>query len=410
MSASAPPLFSARLIAGWLAAAALTFAASFYFMTRDNSAPHRLDDVAPSIYSKSALGYAALYHALPALGIPAGVNTAATGSPLGAAVVVIAEPDRDEQTLAHVRAVLRDARAVLLVLPKRRGTADPNRLDWLAKDALLPLGETRRVLALVDDGATVERSGYAATWAARPPFTGVPSLHQPQLMHSDSVAPLLASRNGILAGGVRGGAAHVVVLADPDLLDNHGITRGDNARLAVALLRELRGASGERVVFDEVVHGYVSRPFSALRLLFVFPFVLVTAQLALAAVLLVWSAVGRFGMPKPREPALPLGKQSLIDTGSRLLERAGALRFLADRYADAVLRETARALNAPRGLSSSQLSEWLARAGRPAPPSGDAPPAGAAAAVAEARAVYTWRRDALDESGRRTQHRRRAED
>jgi hypothetical protein len=207
--------------------------------------------------------------------------------------------------------------------------------------------------------------------------------------------PLVQSADGILVGEIPDNERRVVVVTDPDIFENHGIGRGDNALVAASIVRSLRGARRGRVVFDETAHGIIARPFSALRLLFGFPFVLVTAQVALAAALLLWSGSARFGAPRPRELTLPLGKRSLIESGSRLLEHAAQLSFLTDRYAKAVVRETAHGINAPRGLTDEQLVAWFARTDRTVP----------AGSTATAEAMYLWRGSVLDESGQRTQRR-----
>jgi hypothetical protein len=392
----ATPLFPVRLAAAWLAAAALAFAFSFYLMTRDTGSAHEFDDTGPTVYSKSALGYATLYHTLPRLGIKVADNTALAGPPRDAAVVVIAEPDADAGTLAHVRGVLRRAPSVLLILPKRVGDPDPRRRDRVRHDGLLPPRRAADVLALVDDDALLERFGGSAAWQLHAPVAAEPSVAAPQLLRSARIQPLVsAPGGGILIGEVRTDDRRVVIVADPDLLDNHGIGRGDNALVAAALIRSLRGDRSGRVVFDETPHGVISRPFSALRLLFGFPFVLVTAQVALATALLLWSGSARFGAPRPRDLTLPLGKRSLIESGSRLLEHAAQLAFLTERYTEAVVRETAQGINAPRGLTYDQLVAWFARTNRTVP----------AAATATAEAMYRWRDAVLDGSGQRTPRR-----
>ncbi len=405
MSAAAAPLFSVRLVAGWLAAAALACALSLFMITRSSPAGEHAANAAPTIYSRSAIGYAALYHTLERLGIPVAEETSAAGAPGDAAVVVIAEPNRDEYVLARVRAELRHARAVLLVLPKREALIDPDQPDRIRADRHLPVETVQRVLALADAQGTVDREPALTAVQAKAPLGGTaPAIGSDvQLAGSTSLDPLLSAAGGTLIGELRGFAGRVVVVADPDLLENHGLLRGDNAALAVALVRELRGGSSGRVVFDEAVHGYVARPFGALRLLFSFPFVLVTAQIVIASALLAWAGSARFGAPKPRAPALTTGKRALIETGARLFTVAGRLRFIAERYADAVLRESAQALHAPRGLAREELLAWFERTGRPAPAFAAADDAGTV--LAEAQAMHTWRRDALDEPGRRTQHR-----
>lgn len=396
---TAPPLFSARLIAGWLAGAALALAGSFFLLTRSTGPAGGSDQLRPTIYSTSALGYAALYHTLSRLDIPVAEGRASQASLNGGAVVVIAEPDRDERALAHVRAALREVPALVLVLPKRRGVAAPNRPDRLVHDELLPAADVGTILALADSGATLTRPAGAGPWYAKTPLPPIaPVLRSAQLVRSLLMRPLLAAPEGILIGEIDRDDRRLIVISDPDILENHGLARGDNAIAAATVMRTLRAGRSGRVVFDEAVHGFVSRRLGAFGLLLGFPFVLVTLQIAIAGALLIWAGSGRFGAPVARAPALAAGKASLIESGARLLEYAGAPASLTARYREAIERDVAQRLQAPRGLGAAELRAWFDRTGRPAPLAPAGPLHDVSAAAADARAVYRWRNDVLDES------------
>jgi hypothetical protein len=115
-------------------------------------------------------------------------------------------------------------------------------------------------------------------------------------------------------------------------------------------LSRLKGRGGHaegNVIFEEMIHGFAPRPFSLLNILFQFPFVLVTVQMAFAIALLIWAATARFGAPLAIAPPLEAGKRSLIDTGARLLTQAGRISDLSARYVEAVVADTARALRSP---------------------------------------------------------------
>jgi hypothetical protein len=181
-----------------------------------------------------------------------------------------------------------------------------------------------------------------------------------------------------------------VVLSDPDLIANFNLTRGDNSVLAVSLVDYLRGDnSGGKVIFDEFAHGFSERPFHLLGILFQFPFVLVTAQMGLATLLLVWAAMGRFGAPAPLAPPLEAGKRSLIDNATRLLAQSGRIPELSERYFEEMVRDTGRRLRAPAGLDLPALLAWLARGpGAPMAPIGPTAP----------EHIWNWRKELLGES------------
>src|SRR5581483_6130827 len=156
---------------------------------------------------------------------------------------------------------------------------------------------------------------------------------------------------------------------------------------------------GGTVLFDEDVHGYGSDPLGLLRLVFGFPFVLITLQIAIAAALLAWSGAVRFGAPVPREPALGIGKRSLVESAARLLDEACDPRYVVERYRETLLRDAAAREHAPRGLSIPGLRAWFEARNRPA---GDwtEPLPDAAKALAAAEAMYRWRNEVLDGSAR----------
>jgi hypothetical protein len=370
-----------RILVGVLAVAALLLTLLSPNVRRSAAGMAHPDPVGPTVYSKSAMGHAALYRLLQTLDVPVSISEAGSGAHLEpGSVLVIAEPRTDETTLDEVRAML-TAETVLLVLPKRMGKTDPHRPNWIGEDQLVPEDAARKVLQLADPVATLVRSSSANSWA----------IHSLQLIHSNRLRPLLAAGDGILIGEWREHGRRLVVLSDPDLIANYSLARGDNSVIAVNLIDNLRAHRGGEVVFDEFVHGFSPRAFHMLGILFQFPFVLVTLQLGLAAALAVWAATGRFGMPTPVPPPIEAGKRSLIEAGARLLDRWGKTGALAERYFEAMVRNAAAELRAPRGLDLAGLLAWFAQTGRSAPQS--------------AQAVYAWKKELTGGPGKHTKHR-----
>ncbi len=296
---------------------------------------------------------------LAGIGIPVMESDLGSGAHIeSGSVLVIAEPRTDDATLTDVGAML-DAPTVLLVLPKREGKADPKRPNWIGEDRLIASSDVQRALSLADEKATLIRDGEADSWNISR-FSGAqPAIHHVQLMHSARLRPLLAGPEGMLIGEIREHGRRLVVLSDPDLIANHGIARGDNAWIFVSLIQYLRSGRDGKVVFDEFIHGYSPRPFHMLGILFQFPFVLVTAQAALAIALLVWAAAGRFGAPRELPPAIEAGRRSLIDAGAALVSRNGDPSVLASRYYEEMVRDAASSLRAPAGLALPELVSWL---------------------------------------------------
>jgi hypothetical protein len=189
-----------------------------------------------------------------------------------------------------------------------------------------------------------------------------PTLAQPQLFTASGVTPLVAGKEGILIGEVDYGLRKILILADPDLIANHGLHRGDNAALALAMTESVAPA-GSVVVFD-VTWRVETEPPDVLAFLFDLPFVIVIAQIVLLCVLLGWAAAARFGTALDLPRPIATGSASLIANTSALLILGGHLRGMLSRYGEAVVRDVARRLHAPPGLSDSGRDAWLGRVER----------------------------------------------
>jgi hypothetical protein len=336
------------------------------------------DPVGPTVYSKSAIGHAALFELLRRLEIPVTASEGGSGhhgSP--GQLLVIAEP-RTGPALDDVRALL-VAQNVLLVLPKRTGTSDPHRPNWLGRDRLVSEDAALDVLHLVDENATLTRGGSLDAWPAQPFAPGHLSIAGAQLIHSKELRPLLQGPEGILAGDRFLGRRHVTVLADPDLLANFSLERGDNSVAAVNLIVSLRNDPDSAVIFDEFEHGFAERPFHMLGIFFQFPFALVTLQIAIAAALLVWAAGARFGAPAPLAEPIAAGKRSLIEAGARLLDRPQRMGEVSARYVEAIIRDA--------GNTASPLPQLTD------------------GALGNAQRIYLWRKELSGEPRERLRHR-----
>jgi hypothetical protein len=117
------------------------------------------------------------------------------------------------------------------------------------------------------------------------------------------------------------------------------------------------------VVFDETVHGYVAKPETPLLLMFRFPFVVATVQGLIAVALLLWATLARFGVPQSAPPPLRAGRGGLLQNMAKLIEFTGHQQVMLARYIQETVRDVARQLHAPRGLSGAALLAWLQRVG-----------------------------------------------
>ncbi len=309
-------------------------------------------------YSRSAIGHRGLIALLRALGEPVVQQRANAAAP-DCGVLVFAEPNPPAGLLElqHLGARIEMADEVLVVLPKRTGQADPEHRSWLGEDGLLDLAAVEaRYKALGDIAGerhrlSIRRVAAATAWTGAGP---APDLPGPiQLVDAEACDEvLLACDEGVLIGRI----GVLWVLADPDLIANHGLGRGDNAAIAVALLHRLRGAGG--IVIDETLHGHSYAP-TIFQEFGRFPLVLVPVHLLLVAALALWIANGRFGPVFAPPRAIGAGKRFLLDNTAALLRLGGRPGASLRRYGALHVRRAAERLHAPPGLSDAACREWL---------------------------------------------------
>ena len=322
----------------------------------------------PSSYSRSAVGHAALASLLREAGYSVQVNRSRQAR--GVAdddLLLVLEPDLDINTVADLQRLMDGEHRVLVALPKWRheptGLSPTLPRGWIEGASLLmenTVGEVARGVTLP---AKVERPGSAISWSDRLGL-GSPEIEQPQLVVASELRPLLASSHGgILVGEVPvddRAAGKTLVLADPDLLANHGLHRGNNARLVLGLIERLLPSKNATVHFDESLHGFAIVP-SLPRLLLAPPFLAATLLAMGAIAVIVWRAAVGFGSYRPSSAGTPVfgsGHETLLRNAGRLLATGDNAAYIADRYGTATLEEAARRLHVgPHGPRRSSRKE-----------------------------------------------------
>lgn len=183
------------------------------------------------------------------------------------------------------------------------------------------------------------------------------------------------------------------VLADPDLIDNHGLANRDNARFALSLIRKLRRGNGP-VRFDITLNGFARQP-SLLRALFVPPFLGATIAALIAALLMAVHAWARFGATTASAPVFARGRKALAANSAdlvRMMHREGAM---APRYLMSARALALEGLGRPHPGQADMLLSALEQKGGPR--YGELMQEALAARgggdlLALARKAYAWRR------------------
>jgi len=187
------------------------------------------------------------------------------------------------------------------------------------------------------------------------------------------VVPLVSAETGaVLAGFVDDGGAYpvldeaagrpprdaeaetldgtrwaLVVVAEPDLMNNYAMADRARAelaeRLVVAAMEGQERSQNLAVVFDLTLPG-LGRSENLMTLAFTPPFLAATLCLILAGVVVAWRAFRRFGPAVAEAPALAMGKRQLAGNAAALIERARRLHLLGPPYAALVAERIAAAL------------------------------------------------------------------
>jgi len=324
----------------------------------------------PSYFSSSALGHRALGQFLEESGLTVRVRRSRRvlrGSS-GDAVFLL-EPGTAEAAgqgdYLKALTALRSSVPLILVLPKWKGEPLETRDGlWVERVSLLDEGVVGSVLEKLAPESGV-RAGLTRTISHSP--QGYPcetawgetleaELIAPQFLEpSPDLEPIVSTPAGVLAGRLRNGPSDsrtLYVIADPDLLNNHGLARRDNAAIVLRLLE--KSLAARAVTFDEVIHGLGREtPFLAETLRF--PLNLIVLHGLLLFSLILWAAGSSFGKPLPIPPRLMAGRRGLIENTAQLLGCRGHVRESAARYFEEVLEDVARHYQEARELSREKM-------------------------------------------------------
>ena len=346
--------FSIRTLGILIIVGIAAFFGSVYFaIFGDDSGSMKTNG--PNAFSVSAIGDKAFIELLNRRGVTTLVSRFDSARRAGrSGLLVLAQPTGDDGVAAIDQAM--SGPTALIVLPKWTGEPKFPGIAWLKSMSLLPEETVNDVLKQIIPGAAIQRGTARQTIeAAR--FGGTLQLTFPQVIAGDGVTAILATRDGVLIAERQSGGKRIWILADPDLISNHGLDDADNATVALNMIEQLRPKGGV-VLFDEVIHGYEQRP-NLLREAFRPPFLGVMISGIATIALAIWAGALRFGAPPPLQPAIAAGKTTLLANAAGLLGRSGSSGFLLQRYARMILAQAIAALHGPRGVSAKDQVLWL---------------------------------------------------
>ncbi len=246
----------------------------------------------------------------------------------------------------------------LIVLPKWSTARDPLKPGWVLVGGLLDDSVPERVLAPANKLQISYRKLTGQEMLTGSLGIAVPAPKVLQSMRSTTIAPMLSDRQGAMVlGKVKG--EEVYVLADPDLLNNHGIARRASADAALRMLDELMPADSDGDLMFDVTANGLGKTRSPLKLAFDPPFLAVTLAIAAALLLAGLQALVRFGAPLRPRRAIAFGKAALVDNSAALIRKAGREAKLGGRYAATVRDRAAARLRLAPSLTQREVIERL---------------------------------------------------
>jgi hypothetical protein len=308
--------------------------------------------------SKSAVGYAGLHILAEHSGVPASLSR--DPNICGNCGLTVLAP----QSFGNPHELAKAARSepCLIILPKWLTASDPTHDGWVMKIATMPPAGVEHVLSeLVTKPkiSQVTNSGNVTLQAVDVRFKDdIPKsptiIDRLQTVFGENLVPIIAdSRLKGLLLAVRG--TQIYILSDPDFANNSGLHDRATALLAYNLLRKLRVGSGP-IKFDLTLNGFRSSP-SLLRAVFSPPFLGATLCAIVAAVLLAFHAVNRFGTPQLGDRPFAFGKRALADNTATVITLLHREPSTAPPYAQAMLNFVGAKIN----VSREQMTEtgWL---------------------------------------------------
>jgi hypothetical protein len=272
--------------------------------------------------------------------------------------LAVITPDHGSTDLGSILS-RRGSRATLIVLPKWNTVPDPGRPGWVQVPGLLPGRDPAQTLyPSTPLGITRERTQGELLHnvdSAAPADLHFLAPRVLQTISGRQVHPLITNSRGAI---VLGQIGRLYVLADPDLINNHGMGDERQARSALALLDYLNSTGAKSVLFDVTANG-LGRSRSPLRLAFDPPFLAVTLTIFVAMMLAGWQALVRFGPIATSERAIAFGKAALVDNSAALIRKAGREAHLGSRYVEVIRERAITLFRLPPTLDAQQLAVRL---------------------------------------------------
>jgi hypothetical protein len=352
-AAAPPPAFAPRVILALVLVGIVAFAALAVLSAYAPDLRNGQDGRAHAL-SKSAIGFAGAPILMKQMGVSALVSRTRPRRPQEAVVVLTPEFGLKPEELQKYP----KGAQTLIILPKWLAAPDPIRRGFVRKVQVSSARDVQPLLASYAKSTRLEtlKGRWRSRLTGRGPFAGVDlplgPIEELQTISGEGWAPALVDGRGRMVLAYSRKSPGIWVLADPDLLNNHGLSNLDTARAGVTILQTAQ-QGGRPILFDVTLNGY-ERGRGIGRLMLEPPWLAATLIGAMAGVLMGLHALARFGQPLRRERPFALGARALVDNSADLVRMAKREHELAPAYAALVQGLVVRA-----GGGHASEEHWL---------------------------------------------------
>ncbi len=233
-------------------------------------------------------------------------------------------------------------------LEVRQAEAKDSALDWQGLDESGRLPDGRVQFANADELVPLVTGAAGQTYAG--------------YWQDEGFYPDLAKAAGIEAKvGEDSQRFALIIVAEPDLINNWGMADQNRAMLALKLVSLAEGGRRDRLAFDLTLNGF-KRPGNLLTLAFTPPFLAATLCLLIAALVAGWRAFCRDAPPVLAGRTMAFGKRALVENSAGLILRSGRLHLLGAPYAAMTRDRLARTLALPRAADAAATEAAIDRA------------------------------------------------
>ena len=243
------------------------------------------------------------------------------------------------------------------------------RLSGYAHESLrAPLDEVQRVLGQSFFSFAKIRRPKDRTMEFKQPGVGTAVIFAPQVfteVNRKKCSQVIGDAEVSLLIVCKNGDGLVWLLSDPDLLNNHGLSLGDNARIGANFLAGVAG--GKRIILDETVYEYTAktgephmRSWADLARFFSFPLLMLWIGAGVLMGLLLWRSFVR-ARPVRRvfDDQIGASKTVSLRAKARLFRAAGHDAELMEAHVTERCQAAAAAIFGPHRRAGSAMLALL---------------------------------------------------